>query len=165
VETVPLEATDVGSARAVVEQCFAVAAEPVDMVIVALGTLGPAEPERTDPDRIGETIGVDFTWPAAALGEVAGHLSRQGSGHIVVLSSVAGVRVRRANYLYGAAKAGLDAFALGLAEDLRGSGVRVHVVRPGFVHSKMTSGRRPAPFAVHPDAVARGVVGGVERGR
>jgi decaprenylphospho-beta-D-erythro-pentofuranosid-2-ulose 2-reductase len=74
---------------------------------------------------------------------------------------VAGVRLRRANYLYGAAKGGLDGYARGLGETLRGTGVRVQVVRPGFVHSKMTEGLAPAPFALQPAEVAAAVVRGL----
>ena len=79
---------------------------------------------------------------------------------MVVLSSVAGVRVRRANYVYGASKAGLDAFAQGMAEALRGSGASLMIVRPGWVATRMTEGRDPAPFATTPDAVAADVVAG-----
>jgi len=68
------------------------------------------------------------------------------------------VRPRRANFVYGAAKAGLDAFARGLGDSLVGSGVEVIVVRPGFVHTKMTTGRRPLPLATTADAVAADVV-------
>jgi decaprenylphospho-beta-D-erythro-pentofuranosid-2-ulose 2-reductase len=107
---------------------------------------------------------VNMTWPAAALTAVAARLQRQGHGRIVVLSSVAGYRVRRSNFIYGAAKAGLDGFALGLGEAVRGTGISVHVVRPGFVHTKMTAGRPAAPFAVGPERVARDTVRGLERG-
>ena len=89
----------------------------------------------------------------------------QGHGRILVLSSVAGYRVRRSNFVYGAAKAGLDGFAKGLGEAVRGTGVSVHVVRPGFVRTKMTEGRPAAPFAVGPDRVAEDVVRGLERGQ
>ena len=82
---------------------------------------------------------------------------------MVVLSSVAGVRVRRANYVYGASKAGLDAFAQGMAEALRGSGASLMIVRPGWVATRMTEGRDPAPFATTADAVAADVVAGMER--
>ncbi len=107
---------------------------------------------------------VNVTWPSAALAAAAVLLQRQGHGRIVVLSSVAGYRVRRSNYIYGATKAGLDGFALGLSEAVRGTGVSVHVVRPGFVHTKMTAGRPAAPFAVGPERVARDVVRGLARG-
>ena len=91
---------------------------------------------------------VNLTWPAAALSAVAARLQRQGHGRIVVLSSVAGFRIRRSNFVYGSAKAGLDNFATGLGESLRGTGVSVHIVRPGFVHTKMTAGRDKAPDPV-----------------
>jgi decaprenylphospho-beta-D-erythro-pentofuranosid-2-ulose 2-reductase len=107
---------------------------------------------------------VNVTWPSAALAEVAARLQHQGHGKIVVLSSVAGFRVRRSNFVYGSTKAGLDGFALGLSEAVRGTGTSVHVVRPGFVHTKMTAGRPAAPFAVGPERVARDVVRGLERG-
>ena len=64
----------------------------------------------------------------------------QAHGWIVALSSVAGERVRRSNFVYGSTKAGFDGFFLGLGEALREHGVRVLVVRPGFVKSKMTDG-------------------------
>ena len=73
-------------------------------------------------------------------------------------------RPRRANFVYGSSKAGLDAFCQGLGDSLVGSGARVVVVRPGFVRTKMTAGRAPAPFATTPDAVADAVVRGLEKG-
>jgi decaprenylphospho-beta-D-erythro-pentofuranosid-2-ulose 2-reductase len=108
---------------------------------------------------------VNFSWPAAALSAVAARLRLQGHGRIIVLSSVAGFRVRRSNFVYGSAKAGLDAFAAGLSEALRGTGVSVHIVRPGFVHTKMTRGRPAAPFAVRPEKVAADIIRGLKRGQ
>lgn len=158
VETTALEATDPSGAAATVERCFDAAGQ-VDLVVVAVGALGDQQRDERQADRVTEVVTVDYTWPAAALARAAGRLERQGQGRIVVLSSVAGVRVRRANYVYGSAKAGLDAYAVGLAESLRGSGVSVQIVRPGFVRSKMTEGMKAAPFSTTPEAVA----GAVER--
>ena len=87
----------------------------------------------------------------------------QGHGAIVVLSSVAGERARRANYPYGATKAGLDAFAQGLGDALRPAGVHVLVVRPGFVRTKMTADRPAAPLSTNADAVATDIVAGLRR--
>lgn len=157
VETCTFEATDVAGAPGAVDACFAAAGE-VDLVVVAVGLLGDQAADEHDPARVAEVATVNYTWPAAALTRVADRLRAQGQGRIVVLSTVAGVRVRRANYVYGAAKAGLDGFAVGLSEALRGSGVSVLVVRPGFVHSKMTAGMKAAPFATSPDDVADAVV-------
>ena len=76
----------------------------------------------------------------------------------------AALAVLRTNFVYGASKAGLDAFCQGLGDSLVGTGVRVVVVRPGFVHTKMTAGRKPAPLSTTPDAVADAVVRGLEKG-
>ena len=75
----------------------------------------------------------------------------------------AAIRPRRANFVYGATKAGLDAFARGLADSLHGSGVRLLLVRPGFVIGRMTRGLRPAPLATTPAAVGRAVAAGLAR--
>ena len=93
-----------------------------------------------------------------------------GSGTIIVFSSVAGIRVRRANYVYGSTKAGLDGFASGLADALHGSGVRLLLTRPGFVIGAMTkdlmaAGTTPAPLSVTADTVADAVVRAYRRGK
>ena len=165
VETVLFDAMETDDADKTVVRCFEAAGEAVDMVIVAVGELGHQEQDEADQDRIARMAMVNFTWPAMALSAAAAALGQQGHGRIVVLSSVAGYRVRRANYVYGSAKAGLDGFAQGLAEGLRGSGVSLHIVRPGFVRTKMTVGRPAAPFAVGPDRVAADIVRGVGRGQ
>ncbi len=84
-----------------------------------------------------------------------------GHGTIVILSSVAAIRPRRANFVYGAAKAGLDAFARGLADSLAGSGVRVVLVRPGFVIGRMTEGLPAAPLSSTPAQVGAAVAAGL----
>ena len=164
VATVTFDATSTGEVDKTVRLCFEAANEQVDLVILAVGELGVQETDERDPQRIAQLMTVNVTWPSAALSEVAARLQQQGHGRIVVLSSVAGFRVRRSNFVYGAAKAGLDGFALGLGEAVRGTGISVQVVRPGFVHTKMTAGRPPAPFAVGPERVARDIVRGLERG-
>ena len=164
VVTVRFDATG-DDAATTVDHCFESVGEPVDLLVVAVGELGHQERDESDPRRIAQMVTVNFTWPAAALAAAAVRMRRQGHGRLVVLSSVAGYRVRRANFTYGAAKAGLDAFALGLSESLRDTGVGVHVVRPGFVHTKMTAGREAAPFAVEPERVAGDVMRGLEAGQ
>jgi decaprenylphospho-beta-D-erythro-pentofuranosid-2-ulose 2-reductase len=165
VETVSFDAATADEVDKVIRRCFEAAGEPVDLVIMAVGRLGKPEEDEHDPDRVARMVTVNLTWPAAALTAVANHLRAQGHGRIVVLSSVAASRVRRANYVYGSTKAGLDGFALGLSEATRGTGVSVHVVRPGFVRTKMTDGRPEAPFAVGPERVAADVVRGLGRGQ
>lgn len=163
VATLLFDARNVAGAPGVVDSAFAEAGR-VDLVVVAVGLLVDNETEERDPAKVAECVAVNFAWPAAALTRVAEHFRTQGSGRAVVLSSVAGVRVRRANYVYGSAKAGLDEFARNLHQALTGSGAGVTVVRPGFVHSKMTLGRPSAPMSTTPDAVATDIVRGLENG-
>jgi len=97
----------------------------------------------------------------SALTVLGERVRTQGHGDLVVLSSVAGERVRRSNFVYGASKAGLDGFATGLADALHGSGARLLVVRPGFVVGKMTAGLPAAPLSTTPEAVAEATVKGL----
>jgi decaprenylphospho-beta-D-erythro-pentofuranosid-2-ulose 2-reductase len=136
----------------------------VDLAIVAFGVLGDqaeAEEQGTEARRIVET---NFTGAVSVLVPLAQAMRRQGHGRIVVLSSVAGERARKSNFVYGSSKAGLDAFCQGLGDSLAGSGVHVMIVRPGFVYSKMTDGLDPAPLATDPDQVAYAILTGLGRG-
>lgn len=137
----------------------------LDVVVAAAGILGEQRVVETDPVQAAHLFTTNLTGLVAALVPAAARLREQRHGLIIVLSSVAGLRPRVANFAYGATKAGLDAFAVGLADALAGDGVGVLVVRPGFVRGRMTAGRRPAPFATDPDQVARVVAAAVARGR
>jgi decaprenylphospho-beta-D-erythro-pentofuranosid-2-ulose 2-reductase len=152
VTTARFDADDVDSHTAVLAHAFA--SGDVDVVLVAFGTLGDqvlAEQEPVEAVRVATT---NYVGAVSALTVVANLLRRQGHGAIAVLSSVAGQRVRRSNYVYGSAKAGLDGFCQGLGDALHPLGIDVLVVRPGFVRTKMTAGLRAAPFATDPDTVA-----------
>ena len=133
----------------------------IDLVLCAVGSLGHGAGITASPSSAAALIESNFVGPATALTAVAQHLVARGYGTIVVLSSVAGLRARRSNYLYGSAKAGLDAFAQGLADSVAGSAVRVHLIRPGFVTSKMTTGLKPAPFATTTHAVGAAIADAV----
>ena len=137
----------------------------LDVVIVAFGVLGDQEQFDSDTAAAVEAVHVNFTGAVSSSLAVASQFRRQGHGRLVIMSSVAGERVRKANYVYGSSKAGLDGFAQGLADSLQGSGASVLVVRPGFVHSKMTENREPAPFATTPDKVADDTVKALRSGR
>lgn len=137
----------------------------IDVAIVAFGQLGAQEDFDADPQRAAEVVHVNYTSAVAASLAVAAQMRRQGHGHIAVLSSVAGERGRASNYVYGSSKAGLDVFAQGLGDSLHGSGVGVTVIRPGFVHSKMTRGMRSAPFATTPRVVGELAAAGIRSGK
>jgi decaprenylphospho-beta-D-erythro-pentofuranosid-2-ulose 2-reductase len=117
----------------------------------------------TDVPAALEVLQVNVVGAGSLLIEAARRL-RDGGGALVVLSSVAAERPRRANALYGASKAALDALAQALGDDLRDDGVRVLVVRPGFVHTRMTEGLPPAPLSTSPERVARVLVDGLDSG-
>lgn len=137
----------------------------LDVVVLAAAQLGDGEATGTDAEAAARLAHVNFTGAVSASVAVTNRLREQGHGTLVVLSSVAGERVRKGNFVYGATKAGLDAFCQGLGDSLVGSGAGVLVVRPGFVHSAMTKGLKPAPFATTPDAVADVTVKGLRSGR
>lgn len=135
---------------------------PFDVVVLAVGVLGGQEALDTDPARAAEVMRVNFAGCGSLLLETMRLLRARGSGTVVVLSSVAAERPRSGNAIYGAAKAGLDALAQGLADASTGTGVRVLVVRPGFVLTRMTEGLPRAPFACTADEVAEATVRGLE---
>jgi NAD(P)-dependent dehydrogenase (short-subunit alcohol dehydrogenase family) len=135
---------------------------PLDTVVLAFGILGDQAVAEVDAAHAVAVVHTDYVAQVSVLTHAATLLRSQGSGRIVVFSSVAGVRVRRANYVYGSAKAGLDGFASGLADALHGSGVRLILIRPGFVIGRMTEGMDPAPMSSTPGQVADAVVGALK---
>lgn len=137
----------------------------LDVVVVAFGVLGSQSEFEADPQAAAQAVHVNYTGAVSVTLAVAAQMRCQGHGHIAVLSSVAGERGRAANFVYGSSKAGLDTFAQGLGDSLAGSGVRVTVVRPGFVHSKMTRGLKSTPFATTPRQVAELTVAGMRAGK
>ncbi len=162
-ESVDFEATDTARHRHFADQVFDRFGD-IDLVVVAAGVLGDQEIDEHDPEATASVLTTNFTGPASAMVAVADHLRHQGHGRLVVLSSVAGLRARRANFVYGSSKAGLDAFSQGLGDALEGSGVGVTIVRPGFVVGRMTEGMTPAPFSTSPAGVAEAVVAGIASG-
>ena len=155
VRTLAYDAVALHTHQSVVDQAFAEG--PVDLVIAAAGVLAAQDTLDHDPLAAGRLVETNFTGHVTTLLAAAARLRAQGHGTIVVLSSVAAIRPRKFNYVYGAAKAGLDAFARGLADGLHGTGVRVLLVRPGFVTGRMTRAMPPAPLATTPAAVGRAV--------
>jgi len=164
VDTVEFDADDLPAQRGVLDD-VARRHGPLDVVVVAFGILGDQARAERDAEHARAIVHTDYVAHVTVLTHLAEILRAQGSGTLVVFSSVAGARVRRANYVYGSAKAGLDGFASGLADALHGSGVRLLLVRPGFVIGRMTEGMAPAPFSSTPDAVADATVAALRAGR
>jgi len=161
VTVLPYDATDPAAHEKLVAAAFADG--PVDVVISAAGVLIPQERLDAEPGQAGLLIETNFTSHVTALLAVAARMRQAGQGVIVILSSIAAVRPRRANFVYGAAKAGLDAFGRGLADSLHGSGVRVLLIRPGFVIGRMTAGMPRAPLSSTPAQVGAAVATAIDQ--
>jgi len=157
------EATDTASHPKVIGDVFDEFGD-IDLVYVPAGILGSQEAFEADPTFAATAAMVNYGGLVSSCLVAADRLRRQGHGTIVVMSSVAGLRARKDNFVYGSTKAGLDAFAQGLGDRLVGTGVRVMVVRPGFVHTKMTEGMSPAPFSTTPEKVAELIAEGLTKG-
>ncbi len=164
VHRVEFDADDLGSHESFLSGVIADHG-PIGTAVVAFGVLGHQAQAERDADHAVAIVHTDLVAQISVLTRLAIVLRSQGNGQIVVFSSIAGVRVRRANYVYGAAKAGLDGFASGLADALHGTGVRLLVVRPGFVVGRMTEGMTPAPMSSTPAQVADAVVSALRTGR
>lgn len=157
VELLGFDADEPASHRAVMD--LAASGGDLDVVVSAWGVLGATqEVLSSDSLAAAAVVHTNMVGVVSAGLEAARVLKAQGHGTLIHLSSVAGERVRRANFVYGASKAGSDAFMQGLADSLVGTGVRVLVVRPGFVRSKMTEGMKAQPFSTTPDKVAAAVM-------
>jgi decaprenylphospho-beta-D-erythro-pentofuranosid-2-ulose 2-reductase len=163
VSTVPFDATDTAGHQALIDHLFAEGS--LDIVISAAGVLIPQEECERDVQQAATMVETNFTGHVSTLLAVTAHMRAQGRGTIIVLSSVAAIRPRKANPVYGSAKAGLDAFARGLADSLHGSGVRLMLVRPGFVTGRMTDGMPPQPLATTPQAVGTATALALRGGR
>lgn len=165
VRWIGFDAADTAVHPQAVAQAFS---HPVQAAIVAFGVLGDQEQAWTD-HHAAVTIFRTNTTAAASIGVLIAEQMRtqRAAGvrgqRIIAISSVAGEKVRRSNFVYGASKAGMDGFYRGLGEALRPEGIRVLVVRPGFVRSKMTAGRSAA-LAVSPEQVATKVIRADDRG-
>jgi decaprenylphospho-beta-D-erythro-pentofuranosid-2-ulose 2-reductase len=157
-----LDADDVDSHAHVIGRAFE-RLGGVDVAVLAVGVLGAQAGLDAGAAEVSEVMRVNFVGCGSLLLECLRAMRVRRHGALVVLSSVAAERPRAGNAIYGAAKAGLDALAQGLAdrEVAARSGVRVLVVRPGFVMTRMTAGLKPAPFSTTAEAVADATIRGL----
>lgn len=163
VNLLAFDANDLDAHPDLVDHAFADG--DIDLVLVAFGVLGDGESGGRDREAALEVLNTNFVGAVSVVLPVVERLRQQGHGTLVVLSSVAGERVRKSNVAYGASKAALDGFCQGLGDLLAGTGVRLMIVRPGFVHTRMTEGLKPAPLATTADKVAEVIVEGLRKDR
>lgn len=137
----------------------------VDVTLIAFGIQGDNEKGWTDVEAARAVADINYVAPVSLGVLLANKLRGQGHGRVAVMSSPAGERARRSNFVYGASKAGLDVFFSGLAYALDEHGVKVTVVRPNFTHTKLTKGMDAAPMANTPESVADAIYDGVAKGK
>ena len=154
VHLLDFDAADFPSHAGVVDRAIELAG-PLEIAVVAFGILGDQERAERDASHAVDIATIDYAAQISLLTLVSERMQR---GHIIAFSSIAGWRARRANYVYGSTKAGLDAFCQGLADKLHGSRLGLITARPGFVIGSMTEGMKPAPLSVRPEDVAEAVV-------
>jgi decaprenylphospho-beta-D-erythro-pentofuranosid-2-ulose 2-reductase len=164
VETLEFDAEDTSGHGALVDKVVGLVGD-VDIVILAFGVLGDQSADEAGGDGAARVVRTNYLGAVSVGLPFARRLREQGHGTLIVLSSVAGERVRRANFIYGSSKAGLDGFAQGLSASLAGSGADVLIVRPGFVKTKMTAGMPPPPLSTTAGAVAEATVRALQRGQ
>ena len=135
-----------------------------DALLCAVGLLGDQIAARHDTVWAERVLRCNFTGLVPVLALAADTFAARGTGLIVGISSVAGERGRGSNYVYGSAKAGFTAYLSGLRNRLSGSGVHVLTVKPGYVSTSMTAGRRlPACLTASPETVAKDIVRAMQR--
>ncbi|MFV0494214.1 decaprenylphospho-beta-D-erythro-pentofuranosid-2-ulose 2-reductase [Mycobacterium sp.] len=167
VRLVDFDAVQTDTHPKVIAECFADddAGIDIDVAIVAFGVLGDAEELWQNQRKAVQVAEINYT-AAVSVGVLLGERMRaQGSGQIIAMSTVAGERVRRSNFVYGSTKAGLDGFYLGLGEALREYGVRVLVIRPGQVRTRMSADIDEAPLTVDKEYVADLAVNAAAKGK
>lgn len=163
VELIDFDARATDTHREVIDKAFA--GGDVDVAIVAFGIQGDDEQAWQDHKLAVAEAEINYT-AAVSVGVLLGEKMRaQGHGQIIAMSSVAGERVRRSNFVYGSTKAGLDGFYLGLGEALRPFGPRVLVIRPGQVRTRLSAHVKEAPMTVGKEDVGRLAVAAATKGK
>lgn len=152
VQKVEVDLAENMKAKMIIDEAFE--GGMVDLAIIAYATLG-SEEFQLNQEVFAEVLHNNFFSQALILNQINSRMRHQKSGQILQISSVAGIRPRKVNFVYGASKFGIDFIAQGLQKQNVGSNVFITILRPGFVHTKMTRGMSPAPFATNKSAVAK----------
>lgn len=163
VRIVDFDALDTASHPAMIDSAFS--AGDIDVAIVAFGMDADAEELWHNQAKAVQVAEINYTAAVSVGVLLAGKMGAQGFGQIIAMSSVAGERVRRTNFVYGSTKAGLDGFYLGLGEALREDGVRVLVIRPGQVRTRFSAHVKEAPLTVDKEDVAELAVAAAAKGK
>jgi decaprenylphospho-beta-D-erythro-pentofuranosid-2-ulose 2-reductase len=165
VEVIDFDAVNTASHPDVIDKASEGGARDIDVAIVAFGLLGDAEELWQNQRKAVQIAEINYTAAVSVGVLLAEQMRAQGFGQIIAMSSAAGERVRRSNFVYGSTKAGLDGFYLGLGEALREYGVHVLVIRPGQVRTRMSAHVKEAPLTVDKEYVAELAVTASAKGK
>ncbi len=137
----------------------------IDIVLIAHGELPDQSMIENDGRAVENSLNLNAVSTIVLLTEVASVLENQGSGNIGVITSVAGDRGRRSNYIYGSSKAAISTFCEGLRVRLSRSNVTLTDIRPGLIATPMTEGKlMPKMLVSSPEAIASRITESIARG-
>lgn len=137
----------------------------IDLALIAHGVLGDQQQAEADYAAAEAVLRTNLLSAVSLIGRLANYFEAEKRGTIAVISSVAGDRGRKSNYVYGASKGGLNIYLDGLRHRLHGSGVQVLTIKPGFVATPMTAHLPPSPLFASPKRVAADILRAVEKGK
>jgi decaprenylphospho-beta-D-erythro-pentofuranosid-2-ulose 2-reductase len=162
--TAAMDASDLSAMSGIITSAVQ-ALGTLDQALIAHGTLSNQSACETSISALSQEFAVNALSTMALCLELARYLAERRSGVIAVISSVAGDRGRQSNFVYGAAKASLSAFLSGLGQKLHRTGVRVVVIKPGFVSTPMTAAFKKGALWASPERVARDIRRAMDTGR
>ena len=162
IERVEVDFTNIFDAQNIIESIFHIG--DVVIVILAYSILSNNE-SQLDSHLFANVLNTNFYSQAIILNHVYAKMVSQKHGQILYISSVAGLRPRKVNFVYGISKFGVDLISQGLQKMSVGTNVFITILRPGFVHTKMTAGLPPAPFAITQMSLAKIAVKGLKKRR
>jgi len=137
----------------------------IDLALLAHGVLGDQATAQQDYAAAEAVLRTNFLSAVSLIGWLANYCEAQNSGTLAVISSVAGDRGRKSNYIYGASKGGLDIVLQGLRHRLYGTGVQILTIKPGFVATPMTAHLPPSPLFASPARVAKDIIRAIRKGK
>jgi len=135
----------------------------IDVALIAYGTLSDQKACESDFEKAEKEIQTNFVSVSALVSELANHFEARKAGTIAVISSVAGDRGRKSNYVYGTAKGALNIFLQGVRNRLHSSGVHVLSIKPGFVDTPMTASFKKGPLFASAERVGQGIVRAIDK--
>jgi len=155
---IAFDACDFGSHEMFIEDCERKLGALPTGVVLCFGYMAEQKDAQADFNKARRTIDTNFSGAVSILEGFAARFETRGSGFIAGLSSVAGDRGRKANYIYGAAKAGFTTYLQGLRNRLHDSGIQVTTIKPGFMDTKMTYGMKlPKPLTATPEQAGKAI--------